>query len=768
MSHKALVADSDTTTMQQIAVVLTRAGFSVDSTRDGYRTVSRFLVGMPALVICSERLNGPSGIEVCQQLRGLGTRARLVLLYSRRLTQAEAGELARDVGCDAVICRPFRAADLDRLLHEWGLVSEGARASVAESLFAVPAPTPFALVSETRPEPVPAAEPEPESAPVAEPELAVPETPAAAAVQPPTAPASPLVAPLPIPLPLPVARGPSPPAAPGPAEEPPPAAPELAEEPAAEQFALPDAGIAPDLGVLDAAAEIESVAVPALAPPPVPRLGDLTTVPLPRLIYELYVGTYFGILHLRRDRARRSIYFWAGMPVRVDTDQLSESIGALLVERGKISEAQQAEAEQHAMSRATHVGVALIELGLLRESELLDTLSEQTQRKLVSTLAWRRAKYELVEDLSFATGELLGETDPLRAIWYGVSDHYESTAVLRFFDDLQAHFAVATELYAIQAEHLATELRKSGMETVLDGRTTFREALSRDAMRSVDLARALYVLLVTDMIHAAREPGDPAPRVDAGPAASKTSELVNYQAVMEASDRIAKEYIRVKSATHFEVLGIERDATPDEVEAAYRAVLGRLEKDEAMRGLPSEAVRRARDAANIVAQAWRTLREPASRDRYERKLAAGQGADDRAKEEMAADARRSRFEAEQAYREGMRHLKEGRPVAAREHLEQAAAAHPEEATYRVGIAQAILAGAHGKHEDPRASARAMLDEALRLDPGNVLASLEAAKLMLEEGLHDEARPHIERVLERAPHHRMARKLMREIQLRSAE
>jgi predicted Zn-dependent protease len=169
-----------------------------------------------------------------------------------------------------------------------------------------------------------------------------------------------------------------------------------------------------------------------------------------------------------------------------------------------------------------------------------------------------------------------------------------------------------------------------------------------------------------------------------------------------------------------------------------------------------------------MAEARRTLRETASRDLYERELGAGQGPDDRAKEALSADVRRVRFAAEQAYRDGMRHLKAGRPAAAREHLEQAAATHPDEATYKVGIARAILAGAHGEQENPRSLALARLDEALRLDPGNLLASLEVAQLMLRDGLHDEARPHIERVLERAPHHRMAQKLMREIRLRSAE
>ena len=84
------------------------------------------------------------------------------------------------------------------------------------------------------------------------------------------------------------------------------------------------------------------------------------------------------------------------------------------------------------------------------------------------------------------------------------------------------------------------------------------------------------------------------------------------------------------------------------------------------------------------------------------------------------------------------------------------------------MAQSILAGGHRKSENPIAVAFHLLDEALRLDPGSVQAGLEAAKLMLEEGLHEQARPYVERVLQRAPHLRLAQTLDREIQLRAAE
>ncbi|MEE8410226.1 MAG: response regulator, partial [Myxococcota bacterium] len=357
MAREALVSVSDPTTLQQTAALLARAGYRVESTSNGEKAVSICLAQVPSLVVCSERLSELSGIQLCQALRETGTAARLILLCSRPLERIERQELAADIGCDAVICHPFRASDLEAVLRLWDLLPATEPEIVAAS-YALPVPIPLPL-------PIPI----------------------------------PLPLPIPIPLPLPVsarAADPAPQAAPpAPEAEPPTPTP-------ASEITFYDAS-PPNLNVLDEAAEILDArgdVAPTLLPPTVPRVNDLRAMPLPRLLYELYVGTYFGIVHLRREGVRRAIYFWAGMPVRVDTDQVSESLGSLLVESQRLSEADHDRAQQHAVAHGTHLGAALVALGLLRESELLDALSMQTGRKLISTLAWRHGTYEIVDDIS--------------------------------------------------------------------------------------------------------------------------------------------------------------------------------------------------------------------------------------------------------------------------------------------------------------------------------------------------------------------------------
>lgn len=72
-------------------------------------------------------------------------------------------------------------------------------------------------------------------------------------------------------------------------------------------------------------------------------------------------------------------------------------------------------------------------------------------------------------------------------------------------------------------------------------------------------------------------------------------------------------------ATHYEVLGIAQTAGPDDVRRAYHELARRLHPDRLLDVTPAELARaggRMRD----VNEAWRVLREPASRASYDRSL----------------------------------------------------------------------------------------------------------------------------------------------------
>jgi hypothetical protein len=507
---------------------------------------------------------------------------------------------------------------------------------------------------------------------------------------------------------------------------------------------------------------------PPVLPRSVPPHGDLATLPIPRLIFELYVSTYSGRVHLKRKEMKRVLYFWAGLPVRVDSELLAETLGALLREAGRITEEQCDLAQRLSVHRKIPLGAALVEMGVIREGELLAALGEQTERKLINTFAWRDGTFRLEEDHEFGKNTVLTEIPPLRVIWRGVHEQYELAALMSFFAKHKNRYVVATDLFAVQLETLGVYLRDLDMAPLLDGKTTFEAALRSNDEKALEIAQVLYTMLVTDMVEPRAEPGEPAPMGSAARPAAAPVTPVNYRHLMEVADRISGEYLQIKGKSHLEVLGLAPSATTGEIEEAAREALARVDKWLRMPGLPHEEQKRAREIGEIIARAREAVRHPQAHATTAAPLPTqrptadgdvGLSGDDPAR---AAKRREALFAGEQYYKEGVRLLEALDPRGARAQFELASQSNPTEPTYRVAIAQAVLLAQKGAPDHGQAEAFVFIEDALRHDPGHLLANLEAARLLVKSGMKEQARLHLERVLKRAPHHQLARKLLDEL------
>jgi hypothetical protein len=489
----------------------------------------------------------------------------------------------------------------------------------------------------------------------------------------------------------------------------------------------------------------------------------LSLTPLPRLLYELYVGVYFGVLELKRQGLGRSIYIWSGVPVRVDADQLQDSLGRLLRDEGRIDEVQYARAKHLSVTLGEPLGVALVKLSILSESDLLAALARQTERKLISTFAWRDGRYELRDDTSFAATTVIHEVSPIAAIWRGIHAHFELKTLMTYFTKLRERYVVATELFETQSTALAVELAASPVGPLLNGRTTFEAAIIRNPGQTLPVAQALYSLLVTDMIRPAESPGKAAP-LPSAPVAAASSVPMDYATLVAASERIAREVLRLESADHYAALGLAPGAGGAAVAAAYTAAVTRIRADGELGGLAPADLQRIRQALARLELAYTTLTDADQKRDYLRTLeASSRGEGERPERAARAQEKRAAaFQAEHLYQEGMKLLTEADHHGALTHLKAALELQPEEATYRVGVARAILAGPHAAIPDPQRLAFGYLEEALRLDPANLLAAIELARLCATAGLWQEARAYLDEVVSRAPDHPAALALAQEL------
>ncbi|MEE8409500.1 MAG: response regulator [Myxococcota bacterium] len=767
MPHTVLLADGDTTTLELMSAVLMRNGFEVQSTNDGGDALARYFEFSPDLAIFDEDLPGLSAAQLCNQIRAQGGETHLVVLCGEDGLDDDPDALCEEYGCDAVLARPFRFGLLRGLLQRWGLEDETGKREVRtldRVNFSVPAPE------------IPNLTPLSPDAAVATVEAA-PSTPADGVDG----------GPIPIPIPIPAP------------ELPPTVDVELEDDDGleldidvvvAQTHVAGDARPQPEpaedeLPEIDLEDAIITAPEPEPAerepqepkptqpqpgvtnlPPGVSRTGDLGTLPLPRLLFELYIGTYTGVVRLMRKGVRRSIYFLAGLPVRVESEGLSETLGFLLRNDGRITDDQLNRAQDLVTSDGGFLGQRLVEIGALRESELLDALRDQTERKVARSLAWRDGIYEIEDDASVLQRSVVNEINPLKAIFHGIREHYDLGALLDFFSELQKLYVVAAPQFAVHFKTVAPNFQYFDTKEILNGKTTFEAALRSDDAHVLEIAQSLYFLLVVDMVHAEPEPGEPAPEIEIDRAPEAGKGLVDYAALMDAADRIAHEYLRIKGKDHFTVLQVERDADDAVIEAASQAIVESVRGDSELAGMPHDAVRRARELIQIVHRARKVLLHAGRRKRYLKKLeeadSKSSNAGDATVKSTADRRRESLIKAERAYKDGLRLLKAGDANEAYTKLNEAVHTSPAEPTYRVALAKVILVKYADRGDQALSLAYTHVEEALRLDPGNLVANIEAAKMLMGEKQNDLVRRHLERVLQRAPHHQVAQRLLEEL------
>jgi CheY-like chemotaxis protein len=796
-----LVAESDATTLELIETVLTRDGFRVLAIGDHASALAKVRQDKPELAVLAESLAGGATAELCRVIKREAAATRTIVIMSDGAA-ADRSAVKDELGCDAVMPGPFRYGVLKEILSDLGLL--GAPASDAPSFsFGVPIPEPVGFdLAVLAPAP-----PELDGVMSLAPMTPMPLEPAAGE--------SWAATPIPIPLNLQPSAG-----AAAPLPQVTPVAPVetqelmlddiVANEPAAAtpaqalriEMPAPSQGLRIEVpaAALRAPAPAAPAVVPAAAAPPVaapiretrpgsplppslPPQGELSAMPVPRIVFELYLASFTGVVQLTRQGLKRAIYCRGGLPVRVDSNQVDETLGRLLVQHGRITDEQYAHALEHAATKNKSDGDALVELGTISSSELLDALRELTEQRLVNSFAWRDGSFRIDSDASFTDKSLLSEVHPLRSIWRGVREHYDLVSLMTYFAALRAHYAVATELFSVHFDTLGSFLRELDMATLLDGKTTFEAALRSDDSRAMEIAQAIYVLLVCDMVRPSTKPGAAAvlpQKVEAQRAATAPTD---YREVTRICDEVAREYIRVKESDYFEALRVEPDSSVEDVEAAYYNVVKPYIPEMMPAGLPDDVVRRAKEICEILARAKSVLRDPAQKERYiaaqRQKFAVSEAAEAEQRKQSGAPppggprdlmldideevekVREQRLVSEKAFNEGLRYMKGGNPSMARQKFEIAIRLNDREPTYRTALAQAFIALAPVDRAAQR-HAVACLQQALQLDPSQVEANFEMAKLVAGAGQNDAAKVHLQRVLQRSPEHKEGRALLKKL------
>jgi curved DNA-binding protein CbpA len=360
--------------------------------------------------------------------------------------------------------------------------------------------------------------------------------------------------------------------------------------------------------------------------------GRLRAGSILEVVRQLHGERATGVIQMARGEERLSLRIVNGQIVSGSSGPAGR-IGEILVRCGLLGRSDLERALARAGTQGRRLGPVLCEMGLVSRERLEDALRLQVRDALLAGLFWPEGEWALESDdspapfpedvtLRLSTPELLLEA--VRRI--------DDPAIVReALGDLEAVLA-PVEHPPLRLEATTLGPADGYVLSRADGSMTAREILRIAPLPADEVSRSLLALLSSGVIERrlARPKPAPGPRratvaAPAAPAAPGEGTPVSAAApagrgAADVSRQIESAFLGLTTKNHFQVLGISRSSSAEEVKAAY-VTLARTFHPDALGeqgGGPLEE--KAQAVFMRVTEAYQTLRGVSSRARYEERL----------------------------------------------------------------------------------------------------------------------------------------------------
>lgn len=661
---RILIVDTDSLTSSMLKAAYEKKGASVDVITDPNKVVEQFKTGRYNMVVLDSLPPLHKGFDYCQKIRAIKGGEKIPLLMTSISSDDSYARKAITAGATAYEAKPFSVtAFANRSLE---LMNQQLEAG---------------------------APPPPRSEPVAAPPPSKPPAPPPAA-PPPTAPSQPATA--------------------------------------AKATPLPSAGAASagplitvDRGkVLDIKRQLG-----AKGPNDPVMAGSLFDVEFPWVLAKIFllcqhgVLPEFGVLRAQREKVKKEIFFRRGLPVHVRSNLVSETLGRLLVEQGKINRKQLEESLLEMKRTGQLQGDVLVDLGFLNRPELDDALLYQERIKLSDVFGWEDGDFDFivssrpiltVAEYQIPYGLMMSE---------GIARTYPITRLRRKFERYQDQRLVFNPDPILEWRNTPLEADQQDYINRLFAGPAVKEAMKIPGIDEERALPLLYALLCSKRFLLADQPGafdfeselldgcliygsappgstqqsappvqpvPPAPEpesappaVEARPAAQPaTTPPAGAKAPARSREELLAEIEKMEKMNYYQILNVDKKAGLDALKINYFKLAKEFHPDKFYKYDP-DLQKRADHIFAVIGEAYSTLSDSERRKEYDIFLETG-----KTRAEVNEEVTRI-LQAEERFKIGEIHLKKREYLEALKSFQWAMERNPDEPEFEAYYGWAI-------------------------------------------------------------------------------
>lgn len=332
--------------------------------------------------------------------------------------------------------------------------------------------------------------------------------------------------------------------------------------------------------------------------------GAIAQGALPPLLRDLYVGRRTGLLHFERARESASVCFIKGHIAWGQSSIEECRLGPVLVRHGLVSQ-ESIDQAYEIVGGGKRLGDVLLEGGAIDNDTLHQALALQVRETLLAVFAWPDGTWRFDEHpaeffsgydqaLRVSTGDLI-----MDAVW-SVAD---PAAVTFALGDLERVVALTTDPL-LRFQRIALTEMDGLLVSLADGVRTAAEILALVPNEPQEAQRSLFGLLCTGLLET----------VERAPSAAPEELPLTRDEVLDTHRALPRR-------DHFEVLGLTRAATTEQVRDAFVRLARRFHPDAQHQPELAGLGTQIEEIFTRLADADRVLGVPPRRAEYEKRLA---------------------------------------------------------------------------------------------------------------------------------------------------
>jgi len=469
--------------------------------------------------------------------------------------------------------------------------------------------------------------------------------------------------------------------------------------------------------------------------------GSLSETPLPQVLRRIFLEGLKGTLTLVHGDETRHLFFEKGELRTATSSREAQRIGAFLKRRGSISDADLTWAlETVAKQGRTRLGKLLVERGLISRTVLDAEMRRLVEEIVFSTFAWDTGEYRFQSSSGVLDPDVALSLSTAAVIVEGIRRLPEGEVFRERLGDGHRVPILATDPMS-RYQYLPLTPQEAYLLSRIDGILDVDSLLKIAGASRVATGKILYGLISCGIVEWKQEGAERPPSGRGG------FHGLNVELAAEPTDRspghaelVKNTYRRIDWLTHYELLGVARNAPPERISEAYFERSRLFHPDLRHREDLAKFERELTAVFERMKKAYESLSDAESRALYDQSLDAapppllvteGPSADPEMRKKIAA----------QNFRRARQLIEEKDYHPAVEMLREAVRFVPDQAEYRYVLSQVEL-----KNPNWIDQGLANLKEAARLDARRVAFSVEAARALLDHRRPHEAEPFARRAV----------------------